>query len=109
LRFVLEPLAAKEPQVYGFFGISVSQALDQLADRDFDPEFLSQFTGQALLERLVRFAFASGEFPKTAQMSFGVALRNEEASIPKHEPGGDIDGRAVGRVDTRGVQRPMLL
>ena len=42
--------------------------LEKFVDGDFHAKFFMDFTDKTLLKGFVLFAFATGEFPKSAQM-----------------------------------------
>jgi len=80
----------------------VCQAVVQSADLDLNAQFLMQFTSQAVLKTLVRFAFAAGELPAAAQVRVRAALSDQEFAFLEDQAGGNVD-------DSQRAQRPMLL
>ncbi len=103
LRLLPDPPAAIEPQEDGLFSIIVDDALHELAHLNFDPQFFMQLPRQALLEGLIRLAFAAGEFPQTTEMALSRALSDEEFSMAKNQPRRDLDDLCPR------CHRPMLL
>jgi hypothetical protein len=85
------PDAPMKPQEDGFFRVGMSKALDELANRDLDAEFLVQFTRQALLKALTGLSFTAREFPKPAQMGVSVPLSYEEFSFTEDQAGRDFN------------------
>ena len=59
---------------------------------NLDAQFFLQLAAQAFLKAFLRLPFATGEFPKTAQMSVGMALGDEELAVAKNQASSDLDG-----------------
>jgi hypothetical protein len=74
----------------------VGDGLDPLEHFDLDAELLPEFSPQAFRKRLVREAFAAGEFPQASQVISGPALGEEQAPFPEHETCRDFDLRQRG-------------
>jgi hypothetical protein len=62
-RFVGEQSALVKPEVYGFLGVGVIQALDKIEHFHIAPEFFMEFASEALLEGFTRFTLATRELP----------------------------------------------
>lgn len=75
-RFVPAPFATEEFQVHRLLRVPVRDGSEDLADFDFNAQFLPKFTPQAILEGFAGIAFAAGEFPKSAEMILRSALRD---------------------------------
>jgi hypothetical protein len=95
-RLARPQAAKKEFEVDCLFGIGMGQALQTMAHLDFDAQFFSQFTGQALGEGFLRAALSAGEFPQPAQVRVRVALSNEESALAEEQAGGHLDGGVGG-------------
>jgi len=65
--------------------------IEKAAHGNFHAQFLSQFTGQALLEGLGRLSLAAGEFPKSAEMRVRVPSGDEDFAIAKNQGGGNLN------------------
>lgn len=91
LRFAGKQLANEEFQVDGFFRIGVGNFHEEFANRNFDAQFLADFTDKALLKSFARFALAAGKLPQSAKMRPGVPLSDEEAAGAKNERGADFN------------------
>ena len=100
---MLNPSAAIKMQQDGLFRVSVDDAFHELADRNFNPQFLTQFARQALFKGLARLAFSAWEFPQPAEMPLGRPLGNKESPVAKHQTRSDLDVLGPLR------HRPMLL
>ena len=92
LRLVLRAATAIELQADGFFRVLVSEALDQFANDDFDPQLFPQFARQTLFEGFVRFTFAAGKFPKSAKVDVHMTLGDEQLAAAKNQAGSNVDG-----------------
>jgi len=92
LRLVPPPFTSKKAQVDRFLRVLVGNSLEQVADRNFNPKFLSEFTSQAFLEAFIRLTLAPREFPKTPQMRISITLGDEEFALAENQTGSDIDG-----------------
>ena len=98
LRFVRHPATTKEIQENGFFRIGMRYGLNQFKNFNFDSQFLTQFADQALFERFIRFAFATGKFPKPAEMRIRVALGDEKFAVAKNQASGNFNAARILRV-----------
>ena len=90
-RFVIKPGAMEKLEPHSFFRIFVRDGFDEFPDFDFDAEFLHQFALQTFLGRFAGIHLAAGKFPKTAEMGFGMAKRDEKQSVTKNKSGGDFN------------------
>lgn len=90
-RFVSFPGALEELKLDRFFGITMSDRLDQLPNLDLDPKFLHQFAMQCLLKGLTWLAFASGEFPQAGEMPASGALGDEQFAVAEDQSGTDLN------------------
>ena len=61
------------------------------SDGNFHAQLLADFADETLLERLARFTFAAGKFPKSAKVRFCVALRYQQFALVKNQRGGNLD------------------
>ncbi len=75
LRPAPRPFAQEKLQVNRFFFVGMSDFLKQFAHGDGHAQLFSDFSDEALLKGFGWFAFATGKFPKPAQMRTGVPLR----------------------------------
>jgi len=50
-----------------------------------------QFPGETLFKRFASLAFASREFPQSAQMRIRLALRDKELSVAEEETCADVN------------------
>ncbi len=87
LRLAGKDLAEKKFQADGFFRIIVGNFFKQFADGNFNPQFLANLTNQASFKSFARLALAAGKFPKSAEMRFGVALRDEQFAVAENQRG----------------------
>jgi hypothetical protein len=62
-RLVGEQSASVKPEVHGFLGVGVIQALDKIEHFHIASEFFIEFASEALLEGFTRFALATRELP----------------------------------------------
>ena len=92
LRFIPYPDTAIKLKVHRFFGVLVSDSIDQLADRHFDPQFLPEFALQAVLEAFFGLAFAPGKLPKIAQMVLRTPLRDQNLPVTENYSSSNLDG-----------------
>ena len=77
LGLIRLPVAPEKIQAHSFLWIIVLHSFDQLADRNFDAKFFTQFANETGLEALVALTFAAGKFPKSAQVRISMALSDE--------------------------------
>ncbi len=91
LRFAGKKFAYEEFQVDRFFGIGVSDFLEQFPYGNLHAQFLVDFADETLLETFASLAFAPGEFPKAAEVRLRVALRDEQLAGTKNQRGGNFN------------------
>lgn len=72
--------------------IRVDSLLDQLADLDFDSQFLSQLPAQGCGKRLAGLALPARKLPEAPQRILGPALSEQYAVLAKYQPRRDGKG-----------------
>lgn len=66
------------------------ERFDEFLDLNIDSQFLAQLAPQAFFITFIRLAFATGKFPKPAQMDVRVAARDEKFPVAKNQTSGNL-------------------